>query len=89
MDELAIKELHHEEGLKALRPARELLERERVPHVVHIGVGDLAHVITHYAKELRSREVYLTDTERSEGSALSTAIAELHPITEVPVTAVK
>jgi YjbE family integral membrane protein len=88
VEEQAIKDLHHEEGLKALHPARELLERAGVPHVVHIGVGDLAHVTTHYAKELRPGRIYLTDTERSDGSALSAAIAGLNPNAEVPVSVV-
>ncbi len=88
VDEQAIKDLHHELGLKALEPARELLQRAGMPHVVHIGIGDLAHVTAHYAKELRPRRIYLTDTERSDGSALSAAIAELNPNAEVPVSVV-
>jgi len=88
IDEQAIKEMHHEQGLNALRPARELLERAGVPHVVHIGVGDLAHVVTHYAKELRARQVYLTDTERSDASTLGADIDDLHPSADVPVIVV-
>jgi YjbE family integral membrane protein len=88
IDEQAIKEMHHEQGLNALRPARELLERAGVPHVVHIGVGDLAHVVTHYAKELRARQVYLTDTERSDASTLSADIDDLYRSVDVPVIVV-
>jgi YjbE family integral membrane protein len=88
IEEQAIKDLHHEEGLKALHPARELLERAGVPHVVHIGVGDLAHVTSHYAKELRPGKIYLTDTERSDGSALGEAIADLVPDAGIPVSVV-
>lgn len=84
VEEQAVKDLHHAQGLKALQPARELLERAGVPHVVHIGVGDLAHVTAHYAKELRPRQVYLTDTERSSGSALSADLADLDPNSGVP-----
>jgi len=88
VDEQALKDLHHEQGLKALQSARESLERAGVPHVMHIGVGDQAHVVAHYAKELRPRQVYLTDTERGDASSLAAEIAELHPNTEVPVTVV-
>ena len=42
------------EGIEGRRSRRAgLLERAGVPCVVHIGVGDLAHVIIHYAKKLR------------------------------------
>ena len=68
VDEDALKDLHHEEGMKALTAARALLERAQVPCVVHIGVGDLAHVVAHYANELKSAHVFLTETERSEGA---------------------
>jgi YjbE family integral membrane protein len=88
VDEQAVKELHHEQGLKSLQPARELFERAGVPHVVHIGVGDLAHVTAHYAKELRPRQIYVTDTERGDGKALRAAIADLNPNANVPVSVV-
>ena len=51
VEEQAVKGLHHEEGMKAIEPARAALERAGVPHVVHIGVGDFTHVTVHYAKE--------------------------------------
>jgi YjbE family integral membrane protein len=89
VEEQAVKDLHHEQGMKALQPARDLLERAHVPHAVHIGVGDLAHVTTHYAKELRPHRIYLTDTERSDASALGAAIAGLNPDPAVPVTVVQ
>ena len=86
VDEDALKDLHHEEGMKALAAARALLERAQVPCVVHIGVGDLAHVVAHYANELKSAHVFLTETERSEGSALGELVSDLMPHVEVPVS---
>ena len=86
VDEDALKDLHHEEGMKALTAARALLERAQVPCVVHIGVGDLAHVVAHYANELKSAHVFLTETERSEGSALGELVSDLMPHVEVPVS---
>jgi hypothetical protein len=85
IEEETVKSLHHEEGLKALQPARDLLERAHVRHLVHIGVGDLVHVTAHYAKQLGSRRIYLTDTERSEGSAIG---ANLAATVNVPVDVV-
>ena len=86
VDEDALKDLHHEEGMKALTAARALLERAQVPCVVHIGVGDLAHVVAHYANELKSAHVFLTETERGEGSALGEVVSDLMPHVEVPVS---
>ena len=86
VDEDALKDLHHGEGMKALTAARALLERAQVPCVVHIGVGDLAHVVAHYANELKSAHVFLTETGRSQGSALGEVVSDLMPHVEVPVS---
>jgi len=88
VEEDAIKDLHHEDGMKALTSARALLERAQVPCVLHIGVGDLAHVVAHYANELKSAHVFLTETERSEGSALGEVVSDLMPHVGVPVSIV-
>ena len=89
VEENAIKDLHHAQGLQALQPARELLDRAGVPHTVHIGVGEMAHVIAHYAKELGSRRVYLTDTERGDGSSLVAPVTDLVQDATVPVAVVQ
>ena len=88
VEEDAIKDLHHEDGMRALTSARALLERAQVPCVLHIGVGDLAHVVAHYANELKSAHVFLTETERSEGSALGEVVSDLMPHVGVPVSIV-
>ncbi|MFO1315017.1 MAG: universal stress protein [Burkholderiales bacterium] len=89
VDEDALKDLHHEEGMKALQPARALLERAAVPCTVHIGVGDFAHVVAHYARELGAAQVFLTETERSEGEALGEVVTALVPHVGVPVNIVR
>ena len=89
VDEDAIKDLHHEEGMKALAPARALIEKAGLPCTVHIGVGDFAHVVAHYAKTLGATQVFVTDTERSEGSALGDAVAALSEHAQVPVVIVR
>ena len=89
VDEDAIKDLHHEEGMKALEPARALIEKAGLPCTVHIGVGDFAHVVAHYAKTLGATQVFVTDTERSEGAALGDAVAALSEHAQVPVVVVR
>ena len=89
VDEDAIKDLHHEEGMKALAPARALIEKAGLPCTIHIGVGDFAHVVAHYAKTLGATQVFVTDTERSEGAALGDAVAALSEHAQVPVVIVR
>ncbi len=89
IDEDAIKDLHHDEGMKALQPAREMLERAGVPCVVHIGVGEFAHIVAHYASTLGSRQIFIADNARTEGNALGTALADLCEHAQVPVSVVR
>ena len=46
-----VREHHREEGMKALQSARSKLDAAGLPCVVHIGVGNPADVIVHYARE--------------------------------------
>jgi hypothetical protein len=50
--------------MKAIEPVRAALEKAGMPVTVHIGVGDFAHVVPHYAKSLDSKQIYLTETAR-------------------------
>ncbi len=86
VDEDALKGLHHEQGMQQLRAARELFEGAKVPCKVHIGVGDFAHVVAHYANTLQCAEVVLTETARSEGDRLGEVVAALAPHVTVPIT---
>ena len=85
VDEATIKGLHHEQGKKALQPARELLEKAGVPCIVHIGVGDFSHVVAHYARSLDSRQIFLSDTARLQAAAPGTDVADLCEHAPVPV----
>jgi nucleotide-binding universal stress UspA family protein len=46
-----VSEHHREEGMAALRAARAKLDAAGQAYVLHIGVGNPADVIVHYAKE--------------------------------------
>jgi len=46
-----IKDYHREEGLKALTPARALLDASGLTYNFHIGVGDPAAVIVQYEQQ--------------------------------------
>jgi YjbE family integral membrane protein len=84
-----LKGLHHDEGMKAIQPARAALEQAGIPCVVHIGVGDFTHVVLHYAKTLGSAKMYLTDTAREEGDDLAAATTHMSEHSSLPVTVLR
>jgi YjbE family integral membrane protein len=51
VDEDRVRNLHREEGEKALGPVRARLDRAGVPYVTHIGVGDPGDVIVQFAQD--------------------------------------
>jgi YjbE family integral membrane protein len=89
IDEGAIKGVHHEEGMKAIQPARAALEQAGIPCLVHIGVGDFTHVVLHYAKMLGSTRMYLTETAREEGDDLAAATTHMSEHSALPVTVLR
>jgi YjbE family integral membrane protein len=89
IEEGAIKGVHHEEGMKAIEPARAALEQAGIPCVVHIGVGDFTHVVLHYAKTLGSSNLYLTETACEDGDDLAAATTHMSEHTSLPVTVLR
>jgi YjbE family integral membrane protein len=75
-----IADYHHEQGLAALKPVREIFDRAGIPYVVHIGVGDLPQVIAHYVKQTRSDQIFVGI---SAGRRLAAATAG---VVDIPVT---
>ena len=57
--------------------------------IVHIGVGDFTHVVLHYAKNLGSTKMYLTDTAREEGDDLTAATNHMSEHSNLPVTVLR
>ena len=90
VDEDQRKQFHHEEGLKALAPARERLERAGVDHVIHIGLGNPAHVITHYARDMHCDQIVMgTRGYGVAGVALGSVATPVIQSADVPVLLVK
>ena len=86
-----IKDLHQEEGMKALDPARKLLDAKSVPYEHHLFVGDPAEVVTRYAKEQSCDEIIIGTRGMSNLSNMlvgSVATKIIHQAT-VPVTLIK
>jgi len=87
--EADIKGQHHDDGMKAIEPARMRLEKAGAPVTVHIGVGDFGHVVAHYAKTLGPAQVYLTETARAEGHDLDQTVGHMSQHVNLPVTVVR
>lgn len=85
----ALRQYHHDEGMRALQRARTLIEDAGIACAVHIGVGDLAHQVAHYARELSSAQVFLTETERCADGAIGAVVGTLVPHIEVPLAVVR
>jgi len=85
----ALRRMHHDDGIRAIEPARAALEQAGIPCVVHIGVGDFTHVVLHYAKSLGATKMYLTDTAREEGDDLAAATLHMSQHSALPVTVLR
>jgi nucleotide-binding universal stress UspA family protein len=86
-----IERFHHDEGIKALAAARAKLDAAKVPYLFHVGVGDPAHVIVHYAKEKDCQQIFMGTRGHGTVAGLlmgSVTIKIIH-LTDVPVLLVK
>jgi nucleotide-binding universal stress UspA family protein len=86
-----IKDLHQEEGMKALEQARSMLDSQKVPYEYHVFVGEPAETVTRYAAEKGCDEIIIGTRGMSNLSNMlvgSIATKIIHQAT-VPVTLVK
>jgi nucleotide-binding universal stress UspA family protein len=86
-----LQQFHHDEGIKALASARGKLDAAGLKHVFHIGVGDPAQVIAHYAREKQCDQIVMGSRGLGSLSGLvlgSVTMKVLH-LTDVPILIVK
>lgn len=86
-----IDRYYQDEGMAALRPARELLDRAGVPYAFHVGVGEPAETIVRHAQEQGCQQIAMGT--RGLGSVTgmlmgSVATKVLH-LADIPVLLVK
>lgn len=86
VDNEAIKDKHHDDGIAALAAARAQLDAAGISHLVHIAVGDTGPVLAQYARDLGASEVYVTETARADGEGLDAALEHMRSHAGVPVT---
>jgi len=86
-----IQQFHHDEGMKALSSARALLDAAGVKYAYHVGVGDPAQVIVHYAKDKQCDQIVMGSRGLGSLSGLvmgSVTMKVMH-LSELPVLIVK
>lgn len=86
-----LRGFHREQGDKALASARRALDSAQVPYAIHIGVGDPAHVIAHYAKEKGIDQIVMGTRGLGTvaGLVMGSVTTHVMSLTGVPVLLVK
>lgn len=89
----AVQDFHMDEARNAMRAARELLDRARVPYAVHVFIGQAAPIIAECARDLRCSLVVMGTHGFSKiahwllGSVSRETVHLIDP--DIPVTLVK
>jgi nucleotide-binding universal stress UspA family protein len=86
-----LEDFHKEQGERALASARAILGGAKVAFVTHIGVGEPAHVIAHYAKEKAIDQIVMGTRGLGTvaGLVMGSVTTKVVSITDVPVLLIK
>src|SRR4029077_17651255 len=78
---------HRDEAEKALKPARELLERSGVPHATHVELGEKAPTIARVARRLHVNRIVMGTARRNSFTRMleDSVINRVIDLTPVPV----
>jgi nucleotide-binding universal stress UspA family protein len=87
----AVSGYHHEEGMKALESADAKLDAAKVPHQIHIVVGQPAEMIAAVCEELKCDGIVMGTRGhgRAAGLLLGSVARDVIAKTAAPVTVVK
>ncbi|HEX4944585.1 MAG TPA: universal stress protein [Usitatibacteraceae bacterium] len=82
---------HREQGEAALASARAILDGAKVGYVTHIGIGEPAHVIAHYAKEKSVDQIVMGARGLGSiaGLVMGSVTTKVLGLTDVPVLVIK
>jgi len=70
LNKQAVRDFHHENGMKSLQGAIERLDAAGVPHTDHVLVGRKAETIARFAREQRCDRIVLPKREAGLVSSL-------------------
>lgn len=86
-----IRDYHHDEGIKALRAARDILDAAGVLYTFHISVGDPAELIVQFAHDQQCDQIVMGT--RGLGSLarllLGSVASRVIQLADVPVMLIK
>jgi len=82
---------HREQGAAALASAKAILDGAKVAYVTHIGIGDPAHVIAHYANEKAMDQIVMGTRGLGAvaGLVMGSVTMKVVGLTDVPVLLIK
>ncbi len=84
-----IEEYYREEGMKALKDARQRLDAACIAFHVHIGVGSVAETILRYAKETGCDQICMARHGIGKVALLGSVAGKLLHASEIPVLFVR
>lgn len=82
---------HRERGEEALASARGILDGAKVAYLTHIGIGEPAHVIAHYANERKIDQIVMGTRGLGSvaGLVMGSVTTKVLSLTDVPVLLIK
>lgn len=82
---------HREQAEAALASARAILDAAKVSYVTHIGIGEPAHVIAHYANEKSVDQIVMgaRGLGTIAGLVMGSVTTKVVSLTDVPVLLIK
>ena len=82
---------HREQGAAALASAKAILDGAKVAYVTHIGIGDPAHVIAHYANERGINQIVMGTRGLGAvaGLVMGSVTMKVVSLMDVPVLLIK
>ncbi len=85
------KQYHHDEGMKVLARACQLLDHAQVQYAYHIGVGEASEVIAHFVNELKCDQVVMGTRGRGAvaNMVLGSVVTKVLHLVHVPVLLVR
>ena len=86
-----LDDYYHDEGMRALAPARKLLDKAGVKHTFHISVGDIGETVAKYVKELPAQQIAMGTRGLGPvaGMLLGSVTAKIVQAVSIPIVLVK
>jgi nucleotide-binding universal stress UspA family protein len=86
-----LDDYYHDEGMRALAPARKLLDDAGIRHAFHIGVGEIGETVARYVKELSAQQIAMGTRGLGPvaGVLLGSVTAKVVQAVNVPIVLVK